>query len=224
MSKRALGWYRRKLRRRHVAFAYDMAKEIANYLGRGQQVIDIGCGNGFIAHHLSALLATPVIGVDIFDQPEAPIAYGQFDGERLSAYADDSFDAALLCYVLHHCQDIEALLAEVARVVRPGGQVVIYEDLPTTSFDRLLCWRHDRAWRSRSGNSSFFDAETWPKIFSQAGFTLKRARGLSRLRDINHPVDRRLYLLEVKRDHVSRIRSSITASPSRSSGEILTAR
>ena len=36
--------------------AYDMAKEIALYVPAGQRVLDVGCGSGYIAHHLSALL------------------------------------------------------------------------------------------------------------------------------------------------------------------------
>src|SRR5262249_7440108 len=51
----------RERRRRKVGRAYDMAIEIARMIPRGSNVLDVGCGNGFIAHHLSSMLGTNVI-------------------------------------------------------------------------------------------------------------------------------------------------------------------
>ena len=50
----------RERRRRKVGRAYDMALEIARAIPCGSEVLDVGCGNGFIAHHLSALLGKSV--------------------------------------------------------------------------------------------------------------------------------------------------------------------
>src|SRR5256884_9709623 len=52
----------RERRRRKVGRAYDMALEIARTIPRGSEALDVGCGNGFIAHHLSAMLGTGVVG------------------------------------------------------------------------------------------------------------------------------------------------------------------
>src|SRR5678816_1759754 len=57
--------WRRELRRRKVGRAYDMALEIARAIPYGSRVLDVGCGNGYIAHHLSALLGTTVAGIDL---------------------------------------------------------------------------------------------------------------------------------------------------------------
>src|SRR5204863_2926477 len=53
----------REQRRRKVGRAYDMSLEIARIIPSGSEVLDVGCGNGFIAHHLSATLGTPVTGI-----------------------------------------------------------------------------------------------------------------------------------------------------------------
>src|SRR6266851_3421822 len=63
----------RERRRRKVGRAYDMAQEIARVIPRGPEVLDVGCGNGFIAHHLSAMLGTSVVGVDLGSSADAPI-------------------------------------------------------------------------------------------------------------------------------------------------------
>ena len=60
-------------RRRKVGRAYDMALEIARAIPRDADVLDVGCGNGFIAHHLTGLLGKPVVGLDVGDSTSAQI-------------------------------------------------------------------------------------------------------------------------------------------------------
>src|SRR5436190_18310782 len=128
----------RERRRRKVGRAYDMALEIARIIPRGSEVLDVGCGNGFIAHHLSAMLSTGVIGIDLGNSAEASIDYRRYEGSRFPV-PDHSIDAVLLCYVLHHAQDIDALLREMKRVLRVGGLAIIYEDIPHVWVDRVVC-------------------------------------------------------------------------------------
>ena len=104
--------------------AYDMAIEIARHLPSGTRVLDVGCGSGFIAHHLSSLLGATAHGADMMARTEAPIIYSSFDGETLP-FADRGYDAVLFCYVLHHARDAEILLGEAQRVLRPAGRIVI---------------------------------------------------------------------------------------------------
>src|SRR2546429_9517925 len=82
----------RERRRRKVGRAYDMALEIARTIPRGSEVLDVGCGNGFIAHHLSAMLGTSLVGIDVTNYTEAPIDYRCYVGRRFPG-ADGSFDS-----------------------------------------------------------------------------------------------------------------------------------
>ena len=109
----------RERRRRKVGRAYDMALEIARVLPAKARVLDVGCGSGFIAHHLSAMLGQSVVGIDLEEHTEAAIDYRQFDGKHLPL-DDSSVDAVLLCYVLHHAQDVNKVMSELRRVL--GGQ------------------------------------------------------------------------------------------------------
>src|SRR5438552_17220660 len=69
----------RERRRRKVGRAYDMALEIARVIPRGSDVLDVGCGNGYIAHNLSAMLGTRVVGIDVMNTTEAPIDYRHYN-------------------------------------------------------------------------------------------------------------------------------------------------
>jgi SAM-dependent methyltransferase len=189
--------WRRERRRRKVGRAYDMALEIARHVPTNSRVLDVGCGNGFIAHHLSSLVGTSVIGIDLDPTTEAAIDYRRFDG-RTFPVADRAVDAVLLCYVLHHAQDLIAIMGELHRVLSAGGIAVIYEDIPAAWWDRFVCWTHDLKWRKRTGRCKFRSATEWRKQFNSAGFEVVREQRLSRWRNLAHPVRRRLYVLTVK--------------------------
>lgn len=184
----------RERRRRKVGRAYDMALEIARVIPKRSEVLDVGCGNGFIAHHLSAMVGTNVVGIDVANSTEAAIDYRRFDGIHFPL-ADDSVDAVLLCYVLHHAQDVAALLSEVRRVLRDGGRVIIYEDIPETWWDKGVCWIHNRQWKGRTGACTFRRSAEWVRLFESSRFQVVSHRGLARARNFAHPVSRRFFHL-----------------------------
>jgi ubiquinone/menaquinone biosynthesis C-methylase UbiE len=188
----------RALRRRRVGRAYDMALEIAQVIPPQSRVLDVGCGRGFIAHHLSAMLGTRVIGIDMDAAAEAAIDYRQFDGQHFPL-ADASVDAVLFCYVLHHMQDLDIVMNELRRVLSDDGLAVVYEDIPATWWDRFFCAFHNLKWRKRTGASTFRGESEWRKVFESAGFEVIRERRLSRWRNLTHPVCRRFYVLKKAR-------------------------
>ena len=186
----------RRDRRERVGRGFEMAKEIANHLRHGSRVLDVGCGSGFIAHHLSALMGKPALGIDVEPKAEAPIAYRAFDGKTLPN-DDASVDAVLFCYVLHHAADAVPLLEEARRVLADGGRIVIYEDTPRAWIDRYFTWRHDRKWRPRTGPCTFRRDHEWRELFNRLGFRVVLGRAISRWRDLGYPVARSFYVLDV---------------------------
>jgi ubiquinone/menaquinone biosynthesis C-methylase UbiE len=102
-------------------------------------VLDVGTGTGFVAAGLAPRVAH-VIGVDA--APEMlGVARGNLDELGVGNVElreadvarlpldDDSVDAAFANMVLHHAEDPAAMLAEMARVVRPGGAVAICDEV-----------------------------------------------------------------------------------------------
>ncbi len=97
---------------------------------RGKDVLDLGCAGGFMAEAMTALGAR-VTGIDpAADAVEAArrharnsgsgITYDVGVGEALH-YDNASFDAVVCVDVLEHVADLNKVLAEVTRVLRPGG-------------------------------------------------------------------------------------------------------
>ena len=187
--------FQRMRRRRKVGRAYDMALEIASRLSTGASVLDVGCGNGFIAHHLKSILNSNVFGIDVGDTPAAPIDYLSYDGRHFPV-PDQAFDAVLLCYVLHHAQDARLVLDEVRRVLRDDGLAIVYEDNPGHWWDRVVCWGHNKQWQHRTGPCTFRLRAGWRKIFDTAGFEIVTERELSRWRNIAHPVSRSFFVIK----------------------------
>ena len=105
----------------------------------GKDVLEVGCGTGLILERL-AWLARRAEGIDLSPgMLELARARGLSvqvaDATRLP-FADGSFDVACSFKVLAHVPDLGVALAEMARVVRPGG-VVIAELYNAQSFRAL---------------------------------------------------------------------------------------
>ncbi|HUY31144.1 MAG TPA: class I SAM-dependent methyltransferase [Pirellulales bacterium] len=106
----------------------DRGRVAKGWLPRGGHVLDIGCGAGYHVRHF-ARRAARVVAIDV-DPVTLPLArrrvrssratFLRYDGRKLP-FADASFDAVSMLDVLEHVADREGLMAEIFRVLRPGG-------------------------------------------------------------------------------------------------------
>jgi ubiquinone/menaquinone biosynthesis C-methylase UbiE len=103
---------------------------------RPLDVLDVGCGTGFLALQFAAL-GHRASGVDVADEMLA-LARGKAASSGLSVelqtgdaehlpYSDASFDLVIERHVIWTLPAPEAALREWARVLRPGGRVVLIE-------------------------------------------------------------------------------------------------
>jgi SAM-dependent methyltransferase len=109
------------------------------------RVLEIGAGSGAMAAELLAMFDDISMCVTDFDDAMVTAA-----AERLAAFGDrvecrqadatalpfahDSFDTVLSWIMLHHTVEWEKALAEAARVLRPGGNLVGYDLLASRPF------------------------------------------------------------------------------------------
>lgn len=102
----------------------------------GEAAIDVGCGPGFLCADLAAGVGErgEVLGVDQSESmlalakarcAERPwVRFEQGDATRLPA-DDAAFDLATSTQVLEYVADVDRALAEIARVLRPGGRTLL---------------------------------------------------------------------------------------------------
>jgi demethylmenaquinone methyltransferase / 2-methoxy-6-polyprenyl-1,4-benzoquinol methylase len=112
-------------------------------------VLDVATGTGLVAHDVLASFDVRVVGLDQSEEMIAEasskdidrLALVRGDGQRLP-FGDETFDALTFTYLLRYVDDPAATIAELARVVRPGGQVASIEfGVPSNVVVR-------RAWES----------------------------------------------------------------------------
>ncbi len=98
----------------------------AEELAGASTVLDIGCGDGQISRMMAAT-GVHVVGVDptwnqirVAHERGGGAHYLRTTADRLP-FVDASFDAAVACLVFEHIDAVDDAIAEVARVIRPGG-------------------------------------------------------------------------------------------------------
>jgi SAM-dependent methyltransferase len=101
-------------------------------------VLDIGAGTGHIAEALHRL-GFAAVASDILDINFVPLPFVLADGAHLP-FASASFDVSLLITMLHHTPAAAhiGLLQEATRVLRPGGRLLIIEDVYHGAFERKM--------------------------------------------------------------------------------------
>ena len=146
-------------------------------LPEGLRVADLGCGTGDVVAAL-APYAAQVVGVDreqamldaagrrLADAPNVELRSGSLDALPIEAA---SMDAALCMLVLHHVEAPAPVFVEAARVLRPGGRLVVLD------IDA-----HDREeYRQTMGHVHLgFSAEALAEYAVAAGLTVVTQRVL----------------------------------------------
>ena len=151
----------------------------------GERILDVGMGPGFLAYDLAPVVGDGglVAGVDGSEAMvviarercagRGPCEFDQGDATLLP-YADASFDAVTSTQVYEYVVDMDKALAEVHRVLRPGGRVFILD----TDWDSVV-WNTSNPARMRrvmdAWDGHLHDPHLpakLPDLLARAGFAL----------------------------------------------------
>jgi SAM-dependent methyltransferase len=106
---------------------------------RPRRVLEVGCGNGWLCHHLAGL-GYEVGGID----PRAP-ADPLLRTVTLEAFDEHTpFDAVVANLFLHHTADLDHAVDKLADVLAPGGALILVEFAWDRFDDRTAHWCLDR--------------------------------------------------------------------------------
>ena len=123
------------------------ARLASRYGPKQGQVLEIGCGLG----HLLTWLVDQyqVVGTDInewaIEQARQNVPQGEFaiqSAEKLDVFEDGSFQIVIAKHVVEHLPDPESSIAEISRVLSPGGLLI----LATPNLDSPMRERKKERW------------------------------------------------------------------------------
>jgi SAM-dependent methyltransferase len=125
-------------------FLGRIAADVAAVAPDGARVLEVGCGPGHLSVRLARQHGLEVTGLDL---DPAMIARARANADRLGdsdqrrplflvgdvaslAFADGLFDLVVSTLSMHHWADPAAGLAEIGRVLRPGGRALVWDFRP----------------------------------------------------------------------------------------------
>ncbi|MBF0493376.1 MAG: methyltransferase domain-containing protein [Deltaproteobacteria bacterium] len=114
--------------------------------------LDIGCSSGDITVPFGNRLGLSkenILGVDVVRSPNSSnfegLTHTLYDGAHLP-FEDNSIEFITALSVLHHTQNLEMLIREIHRVLKPGGSFLVREMGAYTSADWAFQYHMDLLW------------------------------------------------------------------------------
>jgi ubiquinone/menaquinone biosynthesis C-methylase UbiE len=181
---------------RQDARAAQLAEQVRDFVQpRGdERALDVGTGAGALAFALAPLVRQ-VVGLDLVPEllelararslPNTEFVKG--DGTALP-FPDDSFDLGGTHRVLHHVAQPERVVAGLARVTRPGGHVLVVDQLAPDDAAAAAVLHEFETGRDPSHARLLTDGKL-RELFAANGLVLLRERHEDERRDLSAYLD-----------------------------------
>ncbi len=173
---------------------------------RVRSVLDAGCGDGWFTSELHKR-GFEVVGMDISGSA-LEVACRRFPHLALQRYPLDrrgwpfrtgQFDAVFASEVVEHIYDVGTMFAEMNRVLRPGGLVIIttpYHGLIKNLF--IVLFGFERHFNVEGGHIRFFTVRSCHAVLEKYGFEVIKIRYYGRIR----PISKGMFIVAVKKRDV----------------------
>ena len=166
----------------------DHLVEFVHSLGRREgAALDLGCGDGRLTLELRA---REIVGADVsrvaLDRARPRVGERDIELVELTPgavlpFEDGRFDLVLMAETIEHVVDVQSLLSEVRRVLRPGGELAV----TTPAHGRgsglsMLLRGFERSFDPLSPHIRFFTRASLSRLLDEMGFdvqSVKRRKG-----------------------------------------------
>lgn len=189
------------------------------------RVLDVACGPGFVAMAFAPKCRS-VVGIDATDRLVARaraeaarraitnVTFTLGNVERMP-FGRDEFDIATCRFAFHHFAHPRQVLAEMARVLKPGGRMVIVD--MTTSEDPAKSDYHNRLERlCDPSHARALPLSEWEQMIAEAGLGVARRGGRETSYDLESwmahggpPPERRARIIEIMEASLETDRSGL---------------
>jgi len=166
-------------------------------LATGTRLLDVGCGSGGPTIRISRLTGCGIDGIDAHEQAiaeararsereglTARATFERLDASRRLPFPDATFDGVICIDAVNHLPDRARVLAEWARVLRPGGRLVFTDPIVVTG----ILTSEEIAQRSSVGFFLFAPEGADERLLEEAGLAV--ARKLDRTDNMARIADR----------------------------------
>ncbi|HEX6460002.1 MAG TPA: class I SAM-dependent methyltransferase [Thermoleophilaceae bacterium] len=151
-------------------------------LGSAERALDVGCGDGRLSAELDArrLVAADPSRIALERarrRLDADVELVELEPDQELPLEDSQFDLVLCAETLEHVRDVQLLLSEIRRVLRPGGTLAV----TTPAHNRLTGLRvlvrgFDACFDPLSPHLRFFSRRSLGRLLDEMGFDVRSLR------------------------------------------------
>ena len=127
---------------------------------KGSDILEIGCGNGWLSRQLASVTGTRVIGVDInyMELQQAarvfhyiPNLHFIYTDIRNEPFREKKFDLVVFAASIQYFESLPEILDKVLKLLKPGGEIHILDSLFYTPTEILAAKQRSRAYYEQAG-------------------------------------------------------------------------
>jgi SAM-dependent methyltransferase len=156
--------------------------EFVHSLGEAERALDLGCGDGRLSAELRALKlfaadVSPIALERARGRLGPDVQFVELEPDSPLPLEDTQFDLVLCAETLEHVRDVQLILSEIRRVLRPGGTLAVTTPAHSRLTGlRILMRGFDNGFDPLSPHLRFFTKRSLTRLLGELGYDVRSIR------------------------------------------------